>query len=61
MFIVIQKPNSNKVFLSYLILSYQGRIRGAQPARAPPKIGKNMIFVASEKKFFTVKKRDKIR
>ena len=44
MFIVIQKPNSNKVFLSYLILSYQGRIRGAQPARAPPKIGKNMIF-----------------
>ena len=23
MFIVIQKPNSNKVFLSYLILSYQ--------------------------------------
>ena len=22
----------------------QGRILGAQPARAPPKIGKNMIF-----------------
>jgi hypothetical protein len=24
----------------------QGRIQGAHPARAPPKIGKNMIFLA---------------
>ena len=30
-----------------LTISMQGRIQGgAHPARAPPKIGKNMIFLA---------------
>jgi hypothetical protein len=27
-----------------ILVSSQGRIQGAHPARAPPKIGKNMIF-----------------
>jgi hypothetical protein len=31
----------------------QGRIQGSQPARAPPKIGKNMIFFGVKSWFFT--------
>ena len=46
-----QRENSQVIDKAFFY-DMQGRIqRGAHPARAPPKIGKNMIFLAQNRDF----------